>query len=223
MRRKHVRQENTTKLKSNVTTLPFPSPQIERGVQKKQTYCCVDNKFWLPPTRPHTIITRAAIVFFQFFFYEAVVQHVTYVTDFCRVDRVVYPSWGTTPRNFQLSSAGVVAALQPVRYPGKTGRSLIFVWRFLVRLLLFHCMPAGRHSDSIPDSRRVHLCSRLPCGSYGAGSPTAVICSRELVSCGNGGTLCRSWVDTRGHVSVVCTLDHFTCAPSYREFLGGKA
>ena len=23
--------------------------------------------------------------------------------------------------------------------------------------------------------------------SYGAGSPTAVVCSRELVSCGNGG------------------------------------
>ena len=34
-------------------------------------------------------------------------------------------------------------------------------------------MPAG-HSDSTPDSRRVRLRSRLPCGSYGAGSPTAV-------------------------------------------------
>ena len=32
-----------------------------------------------------------------------------YVTDFCRVGRVVYPSWGTTPRNFQFSGAGVVA------------------------------------------------------------------------------------------------------------------
>ena len=50
-------------------------------------------------------------------------------------------------------------------------------------------MPAGRHSDSTPDSGRVRLCARLPCGSYGAGSPTAVVCSRELVSCGNGGTL----------------------------------
>ena len=27
-------------------------------------------------------------------------------------------------------------------------------------------MPAGRHFDSTPDSRRVRLCSRLPCGSY---------------------------------------------------------
>ena len=54
---------------------------------------------------------------------------------------------------------------------------------------LFHCMPAVRHSDSTPDSRHVSPCSRLPCGSYGAGSPTAVVCSRELVSCGDGGTL----------------------------------
>ena len=87
-------------------------------------------------------------------------------------------------------------------------------------------MPVGRHSDSTPDSRRVRLCSRLPCGSHGAGSRTAVVCSRELVSCGNGGTLCRvvvEWIPV-GHVSSVCTLDHFTCcAPSsYRAFLGGK-
>ena len=66
------------------------------------------------------------------------------------------------------------------------------VRRFLVRLLFFHCMPAGRHSNSTRDSRRVRLCSRLLCGSYGAGSPTAVVRSHELVSCGNGGTLCRS-------------------------------
>ena len=77
---------------------------------------------------------------------------------------------------------GDVAALQPVRKPGKTERLLIFVWWFLVRLLFIHCMPAGRHSDSTPDSRRVRLFSRLPCGSYGAGSPTAVVCSGELVS-----------------------------------------
>ena len=42
------------------------------------------------------------------FFHEAVVQHVTYVTDFGRLcGRVVYPSWGTTPRNFQFSGTGV--------------------------------------------------------------------------------------------------------------------
>ena len=128
--------------------------------------------------------------------YEAVVQHVPYVTDFCRVcRRVVYPSRGTTRRNFQFLGTGVAAALQPlqpVKQLGKEGRSLIFVWCSLVRLLFFHCMPAGRHSDSTPDSRRVRLYSRLPCGSYGAGSPTAVVCSRELVGCGNGGTLCCS-------------------------------
>ena len=40
---------------------------------------------------------------FSGFFYEAVVQHVTHVTDFCIIGRVVYPSWGTTPAvfNFQ--------------------------------------------------------------------------------------------------------------------------
>ena len=128
-----------------------------------------------PTTRTHTIITRAVIVFFQFFFRRQKHDtHVTYVTDFCRVGRVVYPSWGTAHRIFQFSGADVVAALQPVRKPEKTGRSLIFVRWFLVRLLFYHCMPAGRHSGSTPDSRRVRLCSRLPCGLYGAGSPTAV-------------------------------------------------
>ena len=90
---------------------------------------------------------------------------------------------------------------------------MISVLWFLVPLLLLHCMPAGRHSNSTPDSRRVCLYSRLPCGSYGAGSLTSVVCSRELVSCGNVGTLCCSGVDTRGHVSSVYTLDLFTCAP----------
>ena len=52
---------------------------------------------------------------FSGFFHETVVQHVTYDTDICRVGRVVYSSWGTTPRNFQFSGTCVVAALQPVR------------------------------------------------------------------------------------------------------------
>ena len=130
-------------------------------------------------------------LFFRVFFHEAVVQHVTYVTDFCRGCRkVVYPSWGMTPRNFHFSGTGIVDALQRVNYLWKAGRSLIFVLWFLVRLLLFYCMPAGRHSDSTLDSRRVRLSSRLPCGSYGAGNLNAVVCSHELVSCGNGGTLC---------------------------------
>ena len=94
----------------------------------------------------------------------------------------------------------------------------------VLRKKIISRMPTARHSDSTPDSRRICLCSRLPCGSYGAGSPTAVVYSRGLASCGNGVTLCRSSVDTCGHVGSVCTLDHFTCAPSsYRAFVGGKA
>ena len=46
---------------------------------------------------------------FFIFFYDAVVQHVTYVTVLCRVGKVVYRSWETTPRNFQFSGTGVVA------------------------------------------------------------------------------------------------------------------
>ena len=38
--------------------------------------------------------------------------------------------------------------------------------------------------------RRVRLCSRLPCGLYGAGSPTTGVCSRELGSYATWGTLC---------------------------------
>ena len=118
-----------------------------------------------PHTHPHHESSDSV---FSGFFYEAVVQHVT--TDFCRV----------------------CAALQPVKYLGNAGRSLIFVLGFSVRLLLFHCMFAGRHSNSTPDSRRLRLCSRLPCGSHSAGCSTTVVCSRELVSCGNGVSLCCS-------------------------------
>ena len=78
------------------------------------------------------------------------------------------------------------ATCQITREGGAIIDTCTVVFGFLVPLLLFHCMPADRHSDSTPDSRRVRLYSRLPCGSYGAGSPTAVGCSRELVSCGDG-------------------------------------
>ena len=48
-------------------------------------------------------------------FYEGAVKHVTYVIDSFRDGRrVLYPSRGTIPRNFQLSGTSVVAALQPV-------------------------------------------------------------------------------------------------------------
>ena len=147
------------------------------------------------PRPARTLSSESSNRFFSGFFYEAVVQHVTYVTDFCGVGRVVHPSWGTTPRKFKFSGTSVVAALATCQLTREEGAIIdicTLVWWFLVRLLLFHCMPAGRHSDSTRDRRRVRLCSRLPCGPYGAGIPTAVVRSRELVSCGNGGTLCRS-------------------------------
>ena len=94
-----------------------------------------------------------------------------------------------------------------------------------IRLVKGGAGGGGEVAGSTPDSRLIRLCSRTPpCGSYGPGSPTAVAYSRKLVSCGNGGTLCRS--ELIGHVSSVRTLDHFTCnsAPSsYRAILGRKS
>ena len=58
---------------------------------------------------------------FSVVLYEAVVQHVTYVTDFCRVGSVVKLSWGTTPRHFQLLGTGVEPALNLSDTPGKRG------------------------------------------------------------------------------------------------------
>ena len=77
----------------------------------------------------------------------------------------------------------------------KTERSLIFVWWFLVRFCsFFYCMPAGLHSDSTPDSRQA--CSSVlmitvrfvRCRGHSRQQPL-VVCSRELVSCGDGGLL----------------------------------
>ena len=116
---------------------------------------------------------------------------------FVELARVVYPSWGTNPRNFQLSGTGIVAALQPscqiTREEGAIiGLCIIMVVFGSIGLLSLHA-PTDHHSDSTPDSKRVRLCSQLRCGSYGTGSPTAVVCSRGLVCCcGNGGTLCCS-------------------------------
>ena len=47
-----------------------------------------------------------------------------YVSDFCKIGRVVYPLWGTTPRNFQFAGTGVVAALQPVNQLEKAGPTI---------------------------------------------------------------------------------------------------
>ena len=54
------------------------------------------------PRPARTPSSREQRSFFFIFFHEAIVQHVTYVTDFCRVGRAVYPSWGTTPPHFSM-------------------------------------------------------------------------------------------------------------------------
>ena len=74
-----------------------------------------------PTTRTHTIITRAAIVSFSFVFISrgrAVTKHNMLLTSLLFVELVVelYTlQGGASPRNFQFSGAGIVAALQPVR------------------------------------------------------------------------------------------------------------
>ena len=68
----------------------------------------------------------------------------------------------------------------------------VFVWWFLVRLLLFHRISAGRHSGSTLDSRRVPLCVHDYRAFRTVQAPlqtaTAVVSTHELVSCGNGGS-----------------------------------
>ena len=94
-------------------------------------------------------------------------------------------------------------------------------------IALFSLHVGGSHSDSTPDRRRVPLCVHdyraFRTVQAALQTATAVVSKHELVSCGTGGTLCCRWVDTRGHVSSVCALISFQCAPSSRVFLGGNA
>ena len=57
--------------------------------------------------------------------------------------------------NFRHGRRGCVATCQITREEGAIIDSFMAVFG----LLFFHRMPAGRHSDSTPDSRRVRLCS----------------------------------------------------------------
>ena len=106
------------------------------------------------------------------------------------------PFMGNDPSN--CDGRGITAVLHLAREAWKIWRSLIFAWSFLVLTARFHCMSAGRYSDSTPDSRRVPL--RVP--DYRAfrtvqaalQTTTAVVSSREFVSCGNGGTLIFVWI-----------------------------
>ena len=130
-----------------------------------------------PTTGAHTI-TRAAIIVFICFFYEAVLLLYLsiHVTGLRSVGRVVYPSWEIIPSNDR--GPGIIAVLLVFRQPGKTRRSFMFVWWVLVRFLFFRCLSASL--DSTPDLRAcVSPCSRLPCVSYGAGStPDSKCCSQ---------------------------------------------
>ena len=149
-----------------------------------------------------------------------------YVTGLCSVGRVVHPSCGTTPRNAQ--GRGMVAVLHLVRQSGKTWRPLTFEIWFSVLFLFFYCTFEGRHSGSALDSRRVPLCSRLPacfvrCRQHSRQQPLQSVATSWLVA-GTEGSLCCSRVDTRGHVSSVCTMISCHCAPSPScVFLGGEA
>ena len=138
---------------------------------------------------------RAAIVFLSGFFYEAVVvQHVTYDTDFCRVcRRVVYPSWGTTPRNVQFAGTGVVAALQPVKKLGKAGAIVdICICVFWFDCSCFTACPRVVTLSTLHTAGAfvcAHVYAYRAVRTVQAAQPLAVVCSRELICCGNGGTM----------------------------------
>ena len=67
------------------------------------------------------------------------------------------PFVGNDPRNFQ--GRGIIAVLHLLRQTVREEMAIVHIRVvFPVRLLLFHCMSASRHSDSTPDIRRVSLC-----------------------------------------------------------------
>ena len=84
----------------------------ERARKKENEPRKIEHTWYGPPGGPVTtdLIMRVNVrttttwyipgIMFLYFF-DAVVQHVTCFTDLYRIGRVVYPSWGTTPRNFQ--------------------------------------------------------------------------------------------------------------------------
>ena len=69
-----------------------------------------------PTTRTHTTIMRAAIVLFSGIYYEAVVQHITHVTDFVEFVKELYTLYhGERPHAIFNFQARVVTALQPAK------------------------------------------------------------------------------------------------------------
>ena len=68
------------------------------------------------PRPTHTIITRAAIAFF--FFYEAVVQHVSYVTDFVELVELYTLHGERPPAMFRHGRRGCAATCQITRDDG---------------------------------------------------------------------------------------------------------
>ena len=124
-------------------------------------------------------------------FYEAVVQHDTCVTDFCRVRRVV--SWGTTPGNFQFSGTCVVAQ-SCAAICQKHGAIIAIFYDGLVSiaLSLFTACPRFVTLTALQTAAAVVCAHDYRAVRTLQTSPTLVVCSREQVGCGNGGTLCRS-------------------------------
>ena len=80
---------------------------------------------------------------FRGVYYEAVIQHVTYVPDFCRLVELYTLHGERLPRNFQFSRTGVVAQKCPstCQITREDGAIIDFLLRFLVRLLLFTACP----------------------------------------------------------------------------------
>ena len=97
------------------------------------------------------------------------------------------------PRNFQ--GRGIIAVLHLLSQTVREVMAIvvILVGFVSVRLLLFHCMPASRHSDSTPDIRCVFLCVhdyralRTVCTVPGALQTTAAVVSSHEVVCGGNG------------------------------------
>ena len=91
---------------------------------------------------------------------------------------------------------GVAPTYLAIRDPCPFVHGLLLFIIFLVRLLFFHCMPAGHHPDSTPDSRQacssvltITTVRAVRTVQTAPQTATAVVCSRELVSRGNGGTM----------------------------------
>ena len=120
------------------------------------------------------------------------------------------------PRNFQ--GRGIIAVLHLLSQTVREVMAIvvILVGFVSVRLLLFRCMPASRHSDSTPDIRCVFLCVhdyralRTVCTVPGSTADNSR-CSQQPRGrlWWKREELYVVWLRgyTRGNVSLVCTFN----------------